>query len=331
MRLLIVDDDAADRRLVAHSLSRQGINVVSAATGEAALAELRHVSFDVAILDLSLPDGSGFELLEFIRQLEAPTHVIILSAASAEADRVRALEIGADDYVTKPFSVRELAARVLAVGRRRDVAQDMLRHGRVVIDLARREATVDQVLIDLTVEEFDLLAFLASRPTYVFSRAQLLRSLWHSNPSRRSVSTVARDVGRLRSKIEENPRRPTLLKTVRGVGYRFDPPSPEQLDQGAVIPTGPARPGHEGIFVLVDGRIVAADEVAVALMGVDAEAALLDRQLQDLVAPQSLVAANMRQSATASGRSPGAQVMEVRRADGTEILVEVSSSRAEWN
>jgi PAS domain S-box-containing protein len=332
VRVLIVDDDASVRRLVANRLATQGMSVTPAATGAAALAELQHSTFDVVILDLTLSDGSGSEVLRVVREVDAPTHVIVLSAAGAETDRVRALELGADDYVVKPFFVRELAARVLAVGRRQDVAKDtVLHHGRVVIDLVARRATIDQVSIALTGKEFDLLAFLAARPGHVFSRVELLRSVWHSAPDWQQESTVTEHVGRLRSKIEADPRRPRLLKTVRGAGYRFDPPSPELVDQGAGIPSGRHGVDSEGIFVLVDGRIVAADDVAVAMVGVSDEAALLHRELQDLVAPQSLLAANARQRATAGGQSPGAQVMEVRRADGTEMFVEVSSSRTDWN
>jgi PAS domain S-box-containing protein len=332
VRLLLVDEDVAVRRLVAKRLSTQGIGVTCAATGAAALNELRHVTFDVAILDLTAADGSGFDVLRALRDLDAPTHVIILSAAGTETDRVRALDLGADDYVVKPFFVRELAARVLAVRRRQDVAKKTsLRHGRLSIDLTGRQANVDQTPIELTAKEFDLLAFLAARPGHAFSRADLLRSVWESGPDWQHESTVTEHIGRLRGKIEEDPRRPRMLTTVRGVGYRFDPPSPEHLDQGAAIPSGAAMPANEGIFVLVDGEIVAADEVAVAMMGVADEAVLLHRKLQDLVAPQSLLAANVRQRAAAAGESPGAQIMEVRRADGTEIFVEVSSSRAEWN
>ena len=332
MRLLLVDEDLAVRRLVARRLSMQGVSVTCAATGAAALAELRHVRFDVAILDLTAADGSGFDILRALRELEAPTHVIILSAAGREADRVRALDLGADDYVVKPFFIRELTARVLAVRRRQDGAKDTsLRHGRVSIDLAARRASVDGTPIDLTPKEFDLLAFLAARPGHVFSRADLLRSVWESGPDWQQESTVTEHIGRLRKKIEDDRHRPRLLTTVHGIGYRFDPPSFEHLDQGATIPSGPAAPGNEGIFVLVGGKVVAADEVAVAMMGVVDEADLLERELQDLVAPQSLLAANTRQRAAAGGESPGAQVMEVRRADGTEIFVEVASSRAVWN
>jgi PAS domain S-box-containing protein len=332
VRLLLVDADDAVRRLVARRLATHGVNVTCTASGAAALVELRHLTFGVAILDLTAADKSGFDVLRALRELKAPPHVIILSAAGTADDRVRALELGADDYVIKPFLIRELTARVLAARRRQDLWRDTsLQYGRVAINLAERRASVNQRTINLTPKEFDLLAFLAARPRHVFSRADLLRSVWESGPDWQHESTVTEHISRLRGKIEQHPRRPLLLTTVRGVGYRFNPPSPEHLDQGAAIPSGPAMPGNEGIFVLVDGKIVAADEVAVSMMGVVDEAALLHCELQDLVAPQSLVAAKARQRATAAGESPGAQVMEVRRADGTEIFVEVSSSRAEWN
>ena len=147
-----------------------------------------------------------------LRELDAPTHVIILSAARSEADRVRAFDLGADDYVVKPFFVRELTARVLAVRRRRDGSKDTrLRHGRIQIDLAARHVTVDDVAVSLAAKEFDLLAFLAARPGHVFSRDELLRAVWHSAADWQQVATVTEHVWRLRSKIEQNPSRPRLL------------------------------------------------------------------------------------------------------------------------
>jgi PAS domain S-box-containing protein len=331
VRLLIVDDDGAVRRLVTNRLAMLGVAVTSEATGSAALAELRHTSFDVVILDLALPDRSGFEILHALRELEVPPHVIILSAAGSETDRVQALELGADDYVVKPFFVRELTARVLAVGRRRDAAEDRaLRHGRIVIDLAARRVTVDQMPIELEANEFDLLAFLAARPGHAFSAEELPGAVWQPEQRGGNRLPITEYVRRLRAKIEEDPRRPKVLKSVRGVGYLFDPTTSEQANSGGVIRSAPA-PGSEGIFVLVEGRIVAVDEVGVAMMGVAGESDLLNRELHDLVAPQSLIAANLRQRATAAGQSPGAQVMAVKRADTTEIFVEVSSSRTDWN
>jgi PAS domain S-box-containing protein len=332
VRLLIVEDDLALRRLVSNRLAKQGVSVTSVGQSVDARAVLAHTTFDVAILDLELSDGSGLDLLRSLRELDAPTHVIILSAAGREADRVHALELGADDYVVKPFFVRELTARVLAVRRRHDIAhQAELRYGRMVIDLAARHVTVDDLPISLTTKEFDLLAFLATRPRHAFSRDELLRSVWRSQADWQQAATVTEHVGRLRSKIELNPRRPRFLRTVRGVGYRFDPPAVETLDRGAAVASVPAGSDREGILVLIDGRIVAADSAAVAMAGVASEAELLQRELHDLVAPQSLVAASARERAAASGRSPRAQIMELRRPDGTEIFVEVSSSRTEWD
>jgi DNA-binding response OmpR family regulator len=234
MRLLLVDDDVAISRLVTNRLVHLGVSVTSASTVAAALAALRHSAFDVVILDLTLPDGTGLDVLHSLRESDAPTHVIILSGAGTEIDRVRALDLGADDYVVKPFFVRELAARVLAVRRRQDVAKDTtLRHGRLAIDLTARQVTVDDALVALTPKEFDLLAFLAARPRHVFSRDELLRSVWQSAAEWQQSSTVTEHIGRLRSKIESNPRRPCFLQTVRGVGYRFDPPPAEQPDREA--------------------------------------------------------------------------------------------------
>ena len=242
MRLLIVDDDAAVLRLVSSRLEMQGVSVTSAATGAAALAELRHGSFDVAILDLTLPDGSGLDLLREIRALEAPTHVIILSGAGSVTDRVEALDLGADDYVVKPCFVRELTARVLAVRRRQDVGKDtLLQHGGIGIDLASRKVTVDDVAVMLTPKEFDLLAFLAARPRHVFSRDELLRAVWQSAADWQQPSTVTEHIGRLRAKIEHDPRHPRLLHTVRGVGYRFDPPV-DEVAQAPPAPTTHASP-----------------------------------------------------------------------------------------
>jgi DNA-binding response OmpR family regulator len=238
MRLLIVDDDADVRRLLTDRLSARGICVTSVATGTAARAEMRHLTFDAAILDPMLPDGSGLELLQVLRGLDPAMHVIILSAAGTEDHRVRALELGADDYVVKPFSERELTARVLAAGRRRDAAKDpALRHGRVVVNVAARQATVDHVAIDLTAKEFDLLAFLVARRGQIFSRVDLLRAVWQSDPDWQQTSTVTEHVRRLRAKIEEDPSQPRLLRTVRGVGYSFDPLSHGQSGHRAGTPS----------------------------------------------------------------------------------------------
>lgn len=239
MRLLLVDDEVDVRRLVSGHLERQGVSVTSAATVVAALRESRHASFDVVILDLTLPDGAGLDVLHAIRELDARTHVIILSGAGTEADRVRALELGADDYVVKPFSSRELVARVLSVRRRQELATSTtLRYGRILIDLTARQVTLDEVPLNLSVKEFDLLAFLAARPGHVFSRDELLRAVWQSAADWQQPSTVTEHVRRVRSKIE-NPSQPRLLHTVRGTGYRFDPSPETETDEGAEVTADP--------------------------------------------------------------------------------------------
>ncbi|MEY2402687.1 MAG: hypothetical protein QOD38_238 [Acidimicrobiaceae bacterium] len=228
MRLLIVEDDLAERQLVINHLEEHGVDVTAVSTAAAAVSELQRAPFDVVILDLKRADGWRVDL-DLLRTLRAPgssTHVIILSWAGSEAERIRAFDLGADDYMVKPLFVRELTARVLAVRRRLGVAKDdNLQFGNFAIDLGARQVTVDGVPVMLTVKEFDLLAFLASRPQRAFSRAELLRSVWKSAPTWQHPSTVTEHVRRLRTKLESSSLEPSVLQTVRGVGYRFHPPS----------------------------------------------------------------------------------------------------------
>jgi PAS domain S-box-containing protein len=331
LRLLIVDDDVSVCRLVANHLEKRGVSVTTAATMAAARTELEHNAFDVAIIDRFLPDGSGLDLVRAMRSAGSLTHVLILSGAGTEADRVRGLEVGADDYVVKPFFVREVIARVLAVRRRQDVGRDStLRCGRMAIDLSARQVTIDDAPLALTAKEFDLLAFLAARPRHVFSRNELLRAVWQSAADWQQESTVTEHVRRLRLKIEEDPSHPRLLQTVRGIGYRFDQPS-DAFDRGAAIAPGQSGAERQGTFVLVDGLIVSADGGTAAIFGVASEAGLLGRDVLEFVAPQSLIAASARRDADASGRSVGAQVVAVRRTVGTDLYVDVSTSRVKWN
>ncbi|MEA2703439.1 MAG: two-component system, OmpR family, phosphate regulon response regulator OmpR [Actinomycetota bacterium] len=225
MRLLLVEDDPAVRRLVADHLEQEGVDVSVATTVAAAIRELHHSEFDVAILDLTLPDGSGLDVLYELRELDSATYVTVLSGAGSEVDRVRALDLGADDYVVKPFFVRELTARIHAVKRRQDSTKaTALRFGALSIDVAAREVTVDGALLHLTTKEFDLLAFMAARPRQVFSRDELLRTVWRSAADWQRDSTVTEHIRRLRSKIESDPLNPLFLRTARGAGYKFDPP-----------------------------------------------------------------------------------------------------------
>lgn len=254
MRVLIVEDEAMIRQMVGEQLERRGVGIVSAGTVAASREALEHEDFHAIILDLGLPDGSGFDILAELRASGSSTHVIVLTGAASEADRIHAIEAGADDVVVKPFFVRELAARVLAVERRRSLSEDrLLRIGPLEIDLKACEVVSGDRTIELTNREFDLLAFLAARPGQTFSRAELLRAVWKSSAEWQQSATVTEHMRRLRTKIEADPRHPEMLKTVRGVGYRMDPPEhlsgahgthdTEQLRAGALTQVdGPATP-----------------------------------------------------------------------------------------
>jgi DNA-binding response OmpR family regulator len=230
MRTLIIEDESVTRRVIVRALRNEGISVTAVSdltTGQSAL-ETMH--FDIVILDVTLPDGSGLDLLKALRQTTSTAHVIIVSGASSEVDRVRALLAGADDYVVKPFFPRELAARALAVGRRLQQNIDtVLRDDWLRIDMAARQVTVRECSVMLTAKEFDLLAYLASSPGQVFSREELLRSVWKSTSAWQRPTTVTEHVRRLRAKLGDCP--PSLLVAVRSVGYRYDSPRPSSLER----------------------------------------------------------------------------------------------------
>ena len=231
MNLLLLEDDLAVRQLVTNHIEHQGFTVSVATTVAEAMRLLNHDTFDVAILDLSLPDGSGLDVLHALRALGATTHVTVLSGAGAEIDRIGALDLGADDYVVKPFFVRELTARILAVQRRRDsAAVTALHYGPLRIDVAAREVSIDGVQVHLTTKEFDLLATMATQPRKVFGREELLRTVWQSAADWQQESTVTEHIRRLRLKVEVEPANPRILRTARGAGYRFDPPSDESAE-----------------------------------------------------------------------------------------------------
>ena len=179
---------------------------------------------DLVVLDVMLPGASGLDLLR-ARTIDA-VPVILLTARVDEADRVIGLELGADDYVTKPFSPRELAARVRSVLRRAQATPppvEAIRHDGLEVDLRSRTVMVGGRNVSLTAKEFDLLAFVAQAPRQVFSRAQLLHHVWDSSPDYQDPATVTVHVRRLRNKIEDNPDAPRWITTVWGVGYRFEP------------------------------------------------------------------------------------------------------------
>ena len=223
-RLLVVDDDPAICTLLSVTLGREGYDVETASEAEAALAVLAEDRHDLVILDVTLGAADGRDVLSTIRTTsELP--VIMLSGRGHEADRIAGLSMGADDYVVKPFSPRELAMRVGNVLRRTRApgTSDVMVFGPLCIQPAVREATLNGHVVALTAKEFDLLSFLAAAPRQVFSRAQLLEAVWSSHREWQDEATVTEHVRRVRRKIEDDPESPHWITTVRGVGYRFEP------------------------------------------------------------------------------------------------------------
>jgi DNA-binding response OmpR family regulator len=231
-RVLVVDDEPTVREVVATYLARDGFEVRQLADGGRVMEAIEQFDPHLVVLDVMLPVRSGLDVLRELRsRSELP--VILLTARSDETDRVLGLELGSDDYLVKPFSPRELTARVRSVLRRTMAhatassagrgAQVTLQFGPLVIDRTAREISVDGTIVSLTAKEFDLLAHLAAHPRQVFSRAQLLNAVWDSDPAFQDPATVTVHVGRLRSKIEADPEHPRWIVTVFGVGYRFEP------------------------------------------------------------------------------------------------------------
>jgi DNA-binding response OmpR family regulator len=223
-RVLVVDDDADVTRLLATSLEREGYIVVQAATAMEAFDRFARDEPDLVIIDVMMPVVSGLEVLEHIRR-KGSTPVIVLSALGDEECRIRGFRLGADDYVVKPFSIRELAARVGVLLRRAggsDHTTTVIQHRDLVVNLAEREVWARGVLVETTALEFDLLAFLAGNPGRVFTRHELLRDVWGSSAEWQQEGTVTEHVRRLRVKLEADPAAPFWLQTVRGVGYRFN-------------------------------------------------------------------------------------------------------------
>jgi DNA-binding response OmpR family regulator len=222
--VLVVDDEPTIREVVAGYLQREGFETLEAADGDRARELLEAHAADIVVLDLMLPGTDGLELCRWIRS-RSRLPVIMLTARGEESDRIVGLELGADDYVTKPFSPRELAARVRTVLRRAEteaVADERLSFNGLVIDSSTREVTKHGSPLKLTAREFDLLWFVASHPRRVFSREQLMRRVWGYSAAL-DTGTVTVHVRRLREKIEDQPSHPRHLETVWGVGYRFTP------------------------------------------------------------------------------------------------------------
>ena len=223
--VLVVDDDPGVLDVVAFTLRREGFDVDEETDGERALEAARMRAYDIVILDVMLPQLSGTEVCRALRA-ESDVPIVMLTARDAERDRVLGLDVGADDYVTKPFSSAELLSRVRAILRRRELDRAnggaSLRLGGLHLDLVRHEVTVDGEPVRLTLSEFKVLSLLAEQPERVVSRRELMQHLWASDHVGDEHACEVH-VSNLRRKIEVDPTRPQRLVTVRGMGYKLVP------------------------------------------------------------------------------------------------------------
>ena len=225
-KILVVEDDRTLLDVLKYNLVKEGYNVVTATDGAQALEIARSQKPELIVLDIMLPELDGLEVCRILRK-DMTVPILMLTARGEEIDKIVGLEVGADDYMTKPFSMRELLARVRAMLRRtrmmgpESAEEGMINIGNIEIDIPRRRATLSGVMLDLTQKEFDLLAFLARNRGLVFSREQLLERVWGYDYVG-GTRTVDVHVRWLREKIEENPAKPKRLITVRGVGYKLE-------------------------------------------------------------------------------------------------------------
>jgi DNA-binding response OmpR family regulator len=226
-RVLVVDDEPMVVEVVERYLQREGFEVATAGDGAEALALSRSWAPDLVVLDLMLPELDGLEVCRIL-QKESSVPIIMLTARGEETDRVVGLELGADDYIVKPFSPRELVARIKAVLRRTNSEEthrppgDVLRFNGLTVQPTTRRVEAAGKPVDLTAREFDLLCFLASHPGQVFTREQLMNDVWDYTFAG-DQSTVTVHIRRVREKVEVDPMKPRFIKTVGGVGYKFEP------------------------------------------------------------------------------------------------------------
>ncbi|WP_299444347.1 response regulator transcription factor [uncultured Phycicoccus sp.] len=224
VRILVVEDDATVREAVAAYLARAGHDVEAVGDGEAAIEAYTRTPADLVLLDLMLPGLGGFEVTRRLRSMRRDLPLIMVTARGQEHERVQGLQHGADDYVTKPFSLRELELRVRSVLRRTSgpapEVTDVLRDGDLVVDLGARTVTRAGEPVPMTARELDLLAWLVQHPGVVWSRDELMREVWGWDVG--DASTVTVHVRRVREKVEDDPGDPTRLATVFGRGYRWD-------------------------------------------------------------------------------------------------------------
>src|SRR5436309_5314559 len=223
-KILLIEDDADLFALLKYNLEKEGFSMIGQQTGKGAIELCRQTRPDLILLDIMLPDSDGLDICKGIRKDPelAATPIIFLTARASETDRIVGLEIGANDYVVKPFFVRELIARIKLQFRQQAPPSRLMEAGGLELDVASRQVRLHGAPLSLTATEFRLLEFLMSRPGVVFSREQLLNSVWGQD---RAITDRAVDVYvlRLRQKIETDPASPVLIHSVRGFGYTFEP------------------------------------------------------------------------------------------------------------
>jgi DNA-binding response OmpR family regulator len=227
--IMLVDDEESIQKLLTYPLEREGYRVVQARDGEEALRRFAEQQVDLVVLDVMLPRVDGLEVCRRLRT-DSAVPIIMLTARDDEVDKVLGLELGADDYITKPFSIREFRSRIRAVLRRAGLREErptdgVIEEGALLIDPAKRAVTVDTRRIQLTYVEFEVLHTLARHPGRVYSRQALLESVW-GDSAYREPRTIDVHIRHLREKIESDPREPAYIFTVRGVGYRFRDTTP---------------------------------------------------------------------------------------------------------
>lgn len=226
-KILVIDDEKAIADIIKFNLKKEGYDVITANDGEEGITKVFTENPDLILLDIMMPKVDGYEVCKKVRE-KISTPIIMLTARAEEVDKVLGLELGADDYVTKPFGIRELIARVKAnlrkydaISQKSQISNNIISFGKLVIDLNRYEVRKDEIVIDLTFREFELLKFLAQQKTQVFSREILLEKVWGYEYFG-DVRAVDVTIRRLREKIEDDPSKPSYILTKRGVGYYFN-------------------------------------------------------------------------------------------------------------
>lgn len=233
-RILVVDDESTIRTLIEYNLTQEGFQVDTAEDGDGALQMAQTTNYDLILLDLMLPGKDGLTVTKTLRQEKIATPIIMLTAKDSETDKIVGLELGADDYVTKPFSVKELLARIHAVLRRiqdpsEKTAAEVITFGPLTVDVDGLQASLRGEPLTLTPKEFDVLAYLVKRPNRVISREHILDAVWGVEyPT--ETRTVDMQISHLRDKIEPNPKEPVYLQTVRGFGYKLTKPESEMSE-----------------------------------------------------------------------------------------------------